>query len=197
MKLEFLETIRVQEGEIYHLPYHQQRYEAVLLLYGAKEFKELREHIEVPKKGLHRCRVLYNIDEIVEVSYYPYTKRNVKHLKVLEANSLEYSCKYANREALEQLFSKKGSADDILIVKNGLITDTTIANIAFFDGEEWLTPKKPLLRGTTRERLLQENFLKTADITISDIKEFEKMALMNAMIDFDIIADKKPEDIIC
>jgi len=32
---------------------------------------------------------------------------------------------------------------------------------------------------------------------VDSLKRFHKIALMNAMIDFDIIADKKIEELIC
>ena len=197
MKIEFLETIKILDGKIYHLEYHQQRYESVLRSYGVKESKELRDYIDAPKRGLYRCRIVYSCDAIVEVSYHPYKKRNIEHLKLIEHNSLEYSKKYVNREPLERLYAQREECDDILIVQNGYIKDTTIANVAFFDGRDWLTPSEPLLYGTTRERLLQEGFLKTEDIRVDSLKRFHKIALMNAMIDFDIIADKKIEELIC
>ncbi|RUM56328.1 MAG: 4-amino-4-deoxychorismate lyase, partial [Nautilia sp.] len=69
-------------------------------------------------------------------------------------------------------------------VKNGLITDTTISNLAFFDGNNWITPKTPLLKGTKREELIQKGFLKEKEIKIEDIKHFKKFAMMNAIIGF-------------
>ena len=98
---------------------------------------------------------------------------------------------------MELLFSQKENCDEILIVKNGLLCDTSIANIALFDGRKWMTPKTPLLEGTTRQRLLESGFLTVKDIAVEDLKMYSQMALMNAMIDFDIIADKKIEEIIC
>ena len=74
---------------------------------------------------------------------------------------------------------------------------TSIANIAFFDGVDWISPKKPLLKGTTRARLLKERKLILKDIRKDDLKAFTKAALMNAMIDFDIIAEDKIEELIC
>jgi len=74
-----------------------------------------------------------------------------------------------------------------LIVKNSLITDTSIANIAFFDSIRWVTPALPLLKGTTREKLLREGKIFEENIHVDDLERFSKVALMNAMIDFDII----------
>jgi 4-amino-4-deoxychorismate lyase len=84
-----------------------------------------------------------------------------------------------------------------LIIKNELVTDTSIANIAFFDGEKWLTPKKPLLKGTTRARLLENGEIFEADIDVHTLKNYTQVALLNAMIDFDIISEDKQKAIYC
>ena len=197
MKLEFLETIKALDGVVYNIEYHQRRYEAVLSSYGIKQFVELSTLVDAPKEGLYRCRLVYDLEGNVACSYYPYVKRRTASLKLVTADKLEYSKKYADREALDTLFAKRAGCDDILIVKNGLLRDTSIANIALYDGKNWVTPKEPLLAGTTRERLLESGFLIQKDIRVEDLKEYMQMAVMNAMIDFDIIADKKIEEIIC
>ena len=97
---------------------------------------------------------------------------------------------------LNKLYEKCQDADDILIVKKGYLTDTSIANIALFDGE-WKTPKYPLLKGTTRQRLLDNGKIHEDDIKVQDIGRFSKVALLNAMIDFDIIADENIKDVFC
>jgi 4-amino-4-deoxychorismate lyase len=81
------------------------------------------------------------------------------------------------------------SYDDIIIERGGLLTDTTIANIAFFDGKEWITPKKPLLEGSLRAKLLDNKILVKKDIKIDSLKHFSHYALMNAMIGFRIQKD--------
>ncbi|MEN4052785.1 MULTISPECIES: aminotransferase class IV family protein [Sulfurimonas] len=197
MKIEFLETIKVLDGKLCNLAYHQQRYERTLRSFGIENFIQLKDILKPPHQGLYRCRVLYSTDGELTQSYHPYKKRNMKSLKLIDSDTIAYDKKYANREALERLFAKREACDDILIVQNGLVTDTTIANIACFDGDLWLTPKKPLLAGTTRQRLLESGFLKEADIPTESLNRFEKLAVMNAMIDFDIITDKKIEEIIC
>ncbi len=197
VKIDFLETIKALDGCVYNINYHQKRYESVLSSYGIKECIELKDIIHPPQNALQRCRVIYNLEGDIECSYHPYEKRKVERLKLLHADTLEYAHKYANRESLELLFSQREHCDDILIVKNGLLCDTSIANIALFDGKKWVTPKIPLLEGTTRQRLLESGFLTVKDIAVEDLKMYSQMALTNAMIDFDIIADKKIEEIIC
>ena len=197
VKCKYLETICVDGGEVQHLAYHQKRYERTLEDEESPQIFTLRELIEPPKEGRYRCRLLYGADGVCSVSYHPYKKRVTEKLKLIEADSLEYAKKYANREALDALFLQKGACDDVLIVKNGYITDTTIANVAFFDGVRWFTPREPLLHGTTRARLVEKGFLEQKDILVEDIFEYSQMALMNAMIDFDIIQNKKIEEIVC
>ncbi len=130
--------------------------------------------------------MVYN-DRSLNIEYLPYQKRVIQTLQLIQADTLEYTLKYADRTELDKLFAQKSDADDILVVQNGLITDSSIANIAFFDGTKWLTPKHPLLKGTTRARLLKEKRLFEEDIHLKDLDRFSGFALMNAMIDFDVV----------
>jgi 4-amino-4-deoxychorismate lyase len=176
------ETIKAFDGEVYNLKYHQKRY-------GGEE--DLKNYLTPPKDGLYRCKLIYEVNEILDVSYFKYIKRDIRSLKLVHSNNIEYDKKYLNRDMIDELFLNKEDCDDILIVKNSFITDTSIANIAFLKNGIWYTPKTPLLKGTTRARLLDEDFLKEADIKPEDLKSFESVALLNAMIDFDIIPSLK------
>ncbi len=195
MKHSFLETIKAIDGEVKHLEYHQKRYEGVVNSLGVKQVYKLKELLHPPKKGLYRCRVVYSRDDL-EVEYIPYQKRQIQKLKLVKSDTIEYSKKYVDRRELDSLFAQKGEGDDILIIKNGFVTDTSIANLAFYDGEHWLTPKRPLLQGTTRARLLENCKIFEKDIRVEDIYTYKKIALMNAMIDFDIIAEENIRKII-
>ena len=190
--IQYLETIKAVDGELFHLNYHQQRLNETL---GNKKIL-LAEILKPPTSGLFRCRVVYNARNY-RVSYHPYEKRIVQKLKLVFDDTIEYSRKYYDRSPLERLLEKKSFCDDILIVKNRLITDTSIANIALQYKNEWLTPREPLLYGTTRARLLDEKKIFEDDIAVEDLKKFKQMALMNAMIDFDIIQNENIKEIIC
>ncbi len=190
--LEFFETIKIENGEVFHLPYHQKRYESVLDSFGINTYKDLKDYINPPENGLYRCRLVYKIvknTHSVNVEYIEYKKRDVHSLQTVYDDTIEYKYKSTNRESIEKLFALKGKCDDILIVKNSLVRDTSIANIAFYDENKWVTPKEPLLKGTTRERLLQEGFLSEKNITVKELKNFSKIALLNAMIGFDVIEE--------
>ncbi len=181
-----LETIKIEDGEVSNLLYHQARCdESRKALFGSTDTLDLLSLIQAPQKGLFRCRILY-AEKVHSVEYIPYKSKEIHRLKIVSSN-LEYDHKYENRDALNKLLQIHSDADDILIEKHGYITDTTIANIAFYNGEQWLTPEKPLLKGTMRAKLLNEGFLHTSKIRKEEIATYTHVALMNAMIGFKIV----------
>ena len=100
-------------------------------------------------------------------------------------DDLDYSLKYADRTEINKLREKRGGCDDILIIKNGFVTDTSYANIIFWDGEKWLTPSTPLLKGTKRQKLIDEGKIIPAEIREEDIPKFKKAKIINSMIDIE------------
>ncbi|MDY0234113.1 MAG: aminotransferase class IV family protein [Sulfurimonas sp.] len=196
MKKIFFETIRVLNEEAQHLEYHQTRYEKALKSLGVKEFKSLKEYIKPPSSDFYRCRVVYDAKSI-DVEFYEYKKREIKSLKLVYDDKISYAYKSTSREHLDRLFEQRCSSDDVLIVKDSLITDTTIANVAFFKDGLWYSPKEPLLCGTTRARLVDEGKIILRDIRVDELALYSGLALMNAMIDFDIIALENIKDTIC
>ena len=185
-----LETIKIEDGEVSNLSYHQARCdESRKVLFDSKDILDLSSLIQAPSKGLYRCRILY-AEKIHSIEYIPYTPKEIHKLKIITSD-LVYDHKYANRDALNKLLQAQPDVDDILIEKEGYLTDTTIANIAFYDGEQWLTPEKPLLKGTMRAKLLDEGFLHTRNIKKEEITDYTHVALMNAMIGFKILNNFK------
>ena len=181
-----LETIKIEDGEVFNLSYHQARCnESRKALFASTDTLDLSSLIQAPPKGLYRCRILYD-EKIHSIEYILYSPKEIHTLKIVSSD-LEYTHKYANRDALNKLLQTQPDADDILIEKYGYLTDTTIANIAFYDGKQWFTPEKPLLKGTTRAKLLDEGFLHTKKIKKEDLKNYTQVALMNAMIGFKIL----------
>ena len=185
MSKDCIETIRIDDGVIYNLLAHQKR-----LNYTQKSLWDnyssiiLSDLIKAPKSGLYRCRVLYNRD-IESIEYIPYRRRKITSLECISSD-IDYSFKYKNRDELNALLNRT-SCDEVIIIKDGLITDTTISNIAFLKDNIWITPKKPLLKGTAREFLLENGLLSLADIKPQDIDSFSRVAIFNAMIGFQIL----------
>ena len=177
------ETIRIEDGKIFHIDYHNRRCNQTRKeLFGAGDEIDLLSFISPPATGLYRCKVIYD-RQVRSVELFPYTPRKIASLKLVRSD-IDYPYKFTDRSAIDEAFAKKGEADDIIIVKEGLLTDTSIANIALFYKGQWLTPANPLLPGTTRARLLERKILHTAHIEAADIAKFSRIALLNAMIGF-------------
>ena len=134
--------------------------------------------------GLLKCRIIYS-DQIEKIEFVPYQIPKIQSLKIIVNDQIIYNHKYLDRDQLDHLYRQKGDCDDILIVKNGLITDTWFANILFYTGTQWITPAKPLLKGTQREHLINAGIIKPKDIAVSDFGSFTKARLVNAMIRFE------------
>ncbi len=181
-----LETIRIEEGEIHNLGYHQKRCnKSRQILFDSHDVLDLSSCIDAPKSGLYRCRILY-AEQLHSIEYIPYTPKEIHSLKIVSLE-IEYSLKYANRDALNALLASNKDVDEVIIEKEGFLTDTTISNIAFFDGERWVTPLNPLLEGTMRAKLIDEGFLHPKEIKKEDLQNYSQVALMNAMIGFKIL----------
>ena len=128
-----------------------------------------------------KCRIVYR-DKIDEITFEEYTPKVVKSLKLVEA-SPDYSFKFADRTALNSLLAQKGDCDEILIVRNGCITDTSYSNVVFRRESEFFTPDTYLLNGTKRQLLLKNGVIREKRITVENIGEFEEVILINAMLD--------------
>lgn len=128
------------------------------------------------------CGVWNGGVELIE--YIPYSIRNIKSLQIVYNDTIEYEYKSTDRSTLNKLVADKGACDEIIIVKNGYITDASFTNLAIFDSGEWITPKRPLLYGTKRASLLDKRLIKEADITLDVLRKACKVRLFNAMIEF-------------
>jgi len=189
-----LETIKVTDNTLQHLEYHNRRVNySRSKIFGSKDSWDLSKLITVPEletDRIYRCRFIYS-ENVELIEFLPYTPRKIHRLYLVTAENLDYSFKYAKRDALEQL--KKNAAagkdTDILIVKNGMITDTSFANIAFYDGREWFTPSPPLLDGTKRAYYLQNRMITECRISPADLHKYQKARLINAMLDLEDSGD--------
>ncbi|MDN5104775.1 aminotransferase class IV family protein [Aliarcobacter butzleri] len=184
--IKYFETIKCEDFEVFNLDCHQKRVANTIGLNI-----NLQEYINPISEELLRCKLIYDENGVVDVLYFPYKKREIKSFKIIFDNKIEYSKKYLNRAKLDELYEKRDDCDEVIIIKDGIVTDTTIANIAIFYENLWITSKNCLLGGTTRARLLEEKKLLEKDITLDMLKNTSKVALMNAMIGFDEIKDFK------
>ncbi len=181
------ETICILDGQPQHLPFHQARLErAWLALYREPAPFLIEKVLSVPvdyRRGRVKCRFSYG-REGLHAGFAHYRPKEIRCLMLVAGQTIEYSHKYTDRSRLEQLLARSGKCNEILIVKNGRITDTSYTNIVFYDGQQWVTPDQPLLRGTARERLLTGGVITPGEIRVEDLSRYESFRLINAMLNF-------------
>lgn len=193
----FFETIRITDAKPVNLEYHQRRLNRTLE-------DNYKQHIyfdlvniltkyDFDKNKTIKCRFLYNnIDYKIEFEEYCFSLPKIVYIAKNDKISYEY--KFSDRSMINSMKNDFVN-NEILIIKNSLVTDTSISNIVFKKGESWETPLKPLLSGTERQKLLDEKKIITAEIYEDDIYKYEAFKLINAMNSFEN-ATTLPIDII-
>ncbi len=189
----FFETLKVTKREIENLSFHNKRLnETIFQNFGKMSDIDLSSYVHQKDFTKQRCKVIYN-EAIQSIQFYPLVQRKFQSFKLLETD-IKYNFKNVDREEINRAYAKRGDCDDVLIIQDGLVKDTTIANIALYDGKEWITPKSPLLKGTMRASLLERQIILEKDVRIKDIKNAVRFALMNALIGFYEVEDFKISD---
>ena len=181
----FIETLRIVDGEIQLLLYHQKRLERTFFHFWPAVVPPRLEEVLIDRpmsQGIYKARVVYGEEGVKEVEYVPYVVRHIRWLQFVNDNTIDYTYKSTDRSHLSALAELKGEADEIIIVKNGLLTDTSYSNIALYDGNDWYTPRIPLLKGTMRQYLIDQGLIKEADIRPEDWYKYQQVALINAMM---------------
>lgn len=191
----FFETIRYKNGVLENSSFHQQRVDRTFMHFNAalnKTRKSINDincfqikSIQIPTHLLpnqvYKCRVKYNLKGDVETEFQPYQVRKINSLSIVDIEGNEYAFKYTNRKWLNNLLNK-AQTDEVILVDKQIVKDATYANLVFFDGTNWYTPSNPLLLGTQRAALIAENKIIEKEITLLNLKSFNKVKFINAMM---------------
>lgn len=186
--MRFIETIRIENGIAQNLDLHLERASNTCLYhFGVRTILPFDEIInEIGRshnEGIYKLRIIYT-GKIEHYSIEKYRPRIVEKLKIVDGGSIDYSFKYEDRLALNRLLDQKGDCDDIIIVKDGFVTDTSYSNLVFMDGEQFFTPSGFLLNGTKRQQLLREGKIKEKEIKMEEISSYSGVYMINSMLDF-------------
>ena len=182
----FVESIKLKDGKISLLDYHQERIDRTLHHLQIEQqlsLSSILKNYTFPQKGFYKIRVLYG--DTISVECTPYEIQPKRRLQMVYDDHIDYTFKQTDRSRLQELYHRRGSTDDIIIIKNKLVTDSYYANLAFLKEGKWYTPELPLLNGTKRAFLLDQQQIVAATIYAEDIPQYEKVALFNALIDLE------------
>ncbi len=185
--MRFIESIRYKDGSYHNLTLHQKR-----LTQTVRQFMPGGSPVELEKilppltlEGTYKVRLVYDVDDEdlhYDIEYSEYIPRKIQSLQLVASEPFDYSYKYEDRSRINAMVNR-GSADDIIITMGNKITDGSYFNLVFWDGRRWLTPDTPLLNGIKRQQLLHSDQIKEAPIIIDDLDAFEKVSLINSMLD--------------
>ncbi len=182
-----IESIKVYNKRLYNIEYHNARMNnSRAELFNSKDQIDLSKIILLPDdllNELYKCRVIYS-EKIISVDFQRYKKRKVDCLQIVHDNEITYSHKFEDRTKFEKYLTK-AKADEILIIKNELVTDISFSNVVFSDGIKYFTSSTPLLKGTKRAKLIAEDIIQEEEIKLKDISKFKSFYLINALLDLD------------
>ena len=131
----------------------------------------------------HKLRILYDQSGVQQVTIQPYLVRLIRSLTVVDI-AFDYDRKTANRDAINSAFARRGDSDDILMVRDGLITDTSYGNVALHKDGIWYTPESPLLQGCRRQSLLDRGLIITKKLRIETLDSYPHLMMFNGLIRF-------------
>lgn len=182
---QFIETICYENGSFQRIRLHNERCNRTRnYFFGCLPPLDLALLLSVPihlKSDKVKCTVTYGAD-IENIEYASYKIRPIGSLQMVYDDTIEYDFKFADRLKLSELCQKKGQCDDILIIKNGLISDTSYANVIFLQGDSWYSQQNPLLKGTRLESYLIAKRVIPSLLRPKDLCLFSEVRIINAMI---------------
>lgn len=183
----FIESIKVEDQNIFLKELHQKRMNDTFSNFGKVckiDIYNLFLNLEHDEDGLYKFRIEYDLENNFKTQIIPYAISELGDFELVIDNEIDYSFKSADRTQLQKM-KDKSHADEIIIVKNNQITDTSYSNLLFLKDKTWFTPKSYLLNGVMRQNLLQLKEIQEIEITLDNIKEFTHFQLINALNDFD------------
>ncbi|HMS30029.1 MAG TPA: aminotransferase class IV [Saprospiraceae bacterium] len=183
----YFETIALIDGKLRNIDLHIDRMKRTILFHHGIEMTwnvNLKlSCIQINSRSKIRVKVMYGPESYhIDIESY---KPVVLNQVIVKNSNLDYKCKYVDRSKLNELNYNLQRDCEVLVVRNGYITDCLKYNIILKKSTEWYTPETFLLDGTMRTFLLQSGLIKTASISIEDIHLYESFKLINAMNDFD------------
>ncbi|PKF73226.1 aminotransferase class IV [Chryseobacterium sp. PMSZPI] len=184
---QFIESIKVEDQEVFLLDLHQKRVNQTFSHFGKEDSIDLAKiykNLQHDEDGLFKLRIAYDLDKKIRTQMIPYAIPEIQDFQLVENNSFDYSFKFEDRKELDKM-KMKSKAEEIIIVRNNHITDTSFSNLLFLKGKDWFTPTTYLLNGVQRQQLLKQKKIKETEITLQNIKQFSHFQIINALNDFD------------
>lgn len=209
----FIETFMLRGGELIAGELHQERMLRTLREQGAEAsssflqsllssspWREVETYLtgqQILPDTTYRLTLEYSLAGLSAIRLIPYCKRTIRTLRTIPLpDGFEYSYKYADRSFFERVKAELADDEEPLFIRpDGTITDTSFTNILIETEAGYLTPTRPLLKGTQREGLLQAGLIAEADdLTLCALRAKAKaILLINALLPLEEALRLPPE----
>jgi 4-amino-4-deoxychorismate lyase len=181
----FVEEIKCSGGEYHNLECHAIRMDRTLRHFFGKRFvhEHLREFLpEPPDRSTLKCTLIYS-DAVLSAELAPWAPPAVKTMGVVAVEGLDFIYKLEDRSELAKIREFAG-ADEVVIIRNGFVTNCSTGNLVFRDREGVLhTPLHYIHAGTKRALLVKSKKVTTHPIKASSIHSYDRVMIINAMTD--------------
>ena len=211
--LSFIETFMLRGGELIAGELHRERMLRTLRKQGAETSSSLLQSLlstspwreveayltgqQILPATTYRLTLEYSLEGLSAIRLVPYCKRTIRTLRpLLLPAGFESSSKYADRSFFERVKAELADDEEPLFARSdGTITDTSFTNVLIETEAGYLTPARPLLRGTQREGLLRAGLIAEADdLTLSALRARAKsILLINALLPLEEALRLPPE----
>lgn len=145
----------------------------------------------------YRLTLEYSLAGLSAIRLVPYCKRTICALRPIPLpDGFEYSYKYADRSFFDRMKAELADDEEPLFVRpDDTITDTSFTNVLIETEAGYLTPTRPLLKGTQREGLLRAGLIAEADdLTLCALRAKAKaILLINALLPLEEALRLPPE----
>jgi len=191
--VKLIETMRVTvSGEVYLLERHLERLSRSAKFFSF-EYDRRKVHDEivkaVPADGLPLClRLTLSREGVLQFEIRPlpprYASRLILSTVRVDTTDVSLYHKTTNRGVYDQARQEcDAETDAILANERGEITETTVANVAVFRDERWVTPHLScgVLPGVMREELLARREIVEGVIRSEDLMDGERVRCFNAL----------------
>lgn len=209
----FIETFMLRGGELIAGELHRERMLRTLRgqeaetssaflqrLLSTAPWREVEAYLmgqQILPATTYRLTLEYSLAGLSTIRLVPYYKRTICTLRPIPLpNGFDYSYKYADRSFFERVKAELASDEEPLFVRpDGTITDTSYTNVLIETEAGYLTPTRPLLKGTQREGLLRADLIAEADdLTLSTLRSKAKaILLINALLPLEEALRLPPE----
>jgi len=209
----FIETFMLRGGELIAGELHRERMLRTLRgqeaetssaflqrLLSTAPWREVEAYLmgqQILPATTYRLTLEYSLAGLSTIRLVPHYKRTICTLRPIPLpNGFDYSYKYADRSFFERVKAELASDEEPLFVRpDGTITDTSYTNVLIETEAGYLTPTRPLLKGTQREGLLRADLIAEADdLTLSTLRSKAKaILLINALLPLEEALRLPPE----